>query len=76
MIETWRFCEDVKDIKDIDDNDNDNNGKKVKDNKKYDNKDEDGNKGISTLRLVRDLVFFRRPMCSDELTNSQHFSSS
>ena len=32
---------------------------KVKDNDKYDNKDEDGNKGISALRLDIDLVCLR-----------------
>ena len=52
-------CEDVKDIKDIEDDDNDNNDEKFKDNIKHDNKDEYGNKGISALRLHRDLVFLR-----------------
>ena len=61
LIETCGFCEDVKDIKEIDDddNDNDNNEEKVKDKDKYDNKDEDGNKGISALRLDIDLVCIR-----------------
>ena len=49
----------MKDINDVGDDDIDNNDEKVKDNNKYDNKDEDGNRGISAFRLVRDLVFLR-----------------
>ena len=71
LIENWGFREDIqginnkddenKDNKDLDDNNekDDNNNNNRYNNNHYNNKDDKNDKGISAVRLDRDVVFLR-----------------
>ena len=58
MIETWGFHEDIKDFAGTHNNEDDNNNMEAKDDDdNNENKDDNNDKGMSALRLDRDLGF-------------------